>query len=126
MLMLTSGVPASSAAAIALASVKVLQAAASAFGLSCQHASNTSICASGAIPTIPTLVICDCGDQPRHGGAVPISAGAGRCGAHWPARTNDCSRSDSQVRMPAVHAGVDQGYLYTCALRALMRGGNVE
>jgi hypothetical protein len=53
MLRLTSRTPESSAAASALASVKVLHTAASLSGFSCQQASKTSICASGAIPTIP-------------------------------------------------------------------------
>jgi len=60
----TSWLPAASAAAIARASVKVLQAAASLPGASCQHASNTSICARGAMPTMPMWLLATAAISP--------------------------------------------------------------
>ncbi len=53
----TSGMPASIAPPNAFARVKVLQAASSELGCSCQHASYTSTRARGAIPTMPTPLL---------------------------------------------------------------------
>ena len=77
MLRFTSGAPEASAAASACASVKVLQAAASSSGLSCQQASNTSICACGAMPTMPMWLLATAAMMPGHGGAVPLQCRRG-------------------------------------------------
>ena len=63
-LRLTSGAPEARAAASARASVKVLQAAASLSGASCQQASNTSSSACGAMPTMPMWLLATAAIRP--------------------------------------------------------------